>query len=131
MLNKAFYKIKSKVRKLLANPYFQKEFKYYQRKFECNGWVVKRSDESYVGPWLKIYYHDTLIAETTVTRDQKHDYIIDKVLIIQGYESLISEVNQVLRAATVEAEAKEKAEQDEKLALIKKAKSETRFLGPF
>lgn len=82
---------------------------------------------------LEIFFKDTKIAETfdagTLSYgDQRRDIRIE---VLPGFEDLKPEISQILVAASRRKVNEEQELIRKKKELVKKAKSESKFLGPF
>jgi sporulation-control protein spo0M len=125
MLKKMFKKIRSKYFPQVRD--FPREFKYYNTKFEANDWVVKK-DSNFSAITLIVFFKGTKIAQTI----QDVDYsMISKIVLESEFEDLKSEVSLVLLAASREKVIEEQEQIKVKKNLVKQAKSQTKFLGPF
>ena len=125
MLKKMIKKFKEKYVKME----FPREFQYYSNRFEVNDWVVKKESNTFGGLNLTVFFKDTLIAQTT--RDKDFNYMISGIVFEPNFEDLKPEINQVLLAASRERVIEEQEELKAKQELVKRAKAETKFLGPF
>ena len=125
MLKKMIKKFKKKYIEIE----FPMEFQYYNDRFEANDWTVKKEAKSFSGLNLTVYFKGTKIAQTE--RDEDFSYMISEIVFEPGFEDLKPEINQVLLAASRERVIKEQEELKAKQELVKQAKAETKFLGPF
>lgn len=124
MLKKMIKKFKEKYVKIE----FPMEFRYYDDKFEVNDWVVKKEAKNF-SINLTVFFKGNRIAQTE--RDKESSYMISSIVFEPGFEDLKPEINQVLLAASRERVIEEQEERKAKQELVKQAKAETKFLGPF
>ena len=108
---------------------FPREYHYYSSRFEANDWVVNRESTSFSSAYLVVYFKGTKIAQTE--RDEYFPYLIAKLVFEPGFEELKPEVHQVLKAASQKRIDEEQEELKARQELVKQAKTETKFLGPF
>jgi len=106
---------------------FSRDFNHYEPKFEANDWKVIRRSETFSDTCLKIYFKDHEIARAV--RGENLDIV--GLNIVKGFEELAPELIQVLIAVSRKRIEKEKQILIEKQNLVKQAKAETKFLGPF
>jgi hypothetical protein len=125
MLKKMIKKFKEKYIKIE----FPRNFEYYNDRFEVNDWTVKKEAKSFGGVTLTVSFKGTKIAQTD--RDKDFSYMISEIVFEPGFEDLKPEINQVLKAASQKRIDEEKEELRKKQELVKQAKAETKFLGPF
>jgi hypothetical protein len=126
MLKKMFKKIRSKYFSRVRN--FPREFKYYNTKFEINDWLVKK-DSNFGAVTLIVFFKGTKIAQAR--QDVEFSSMISKIVLESEFEDLKSEVSLVLLAASREKVIEEQEKIKVKKNLLKQAKSQTKFLGPF
>jgi len=126
-MKKLYRKFAERIRNLTIE--FPRDFDLYENSYSANDWTVRKDSRSYSDQKLKIYFKNTLIA-TTKGRDTR-PWDIEKIEFTQGFESLRIEVMKVLSAAANSKLVEFEEEQKKKQELIKQAKAETKFLGPF
>ena len=124
MLKKMIKKFKEKYIEIE----FPMEFQYYNDRFEANDWTVKKEAKNF-SINLTVFFKGNRIAQTE--RDKEYSYMISSIVFEPGFEDLKPEINQVLLAASRERVIKEQEELKAKQELVKQAKAETKFLGPF
>lgn len=106
---------------------FSRDFDHYESNFEANDWKVVRKSETFSDTRLVIYFKGTKIAQAT--RDDSLN--IGDLQIDEGFEELKPELIQVLIAASRKRIEEKKQQLINKQKLVKQAKAETKFLGPF
>lgn len=121
--------------KLKIRNYFKKyptNLDLYTKQFSANDWSVIKVDYPYPLSNLRIHFKEHLIATTksNLNRRNRENHIVE-INMIEGFESLRSEVEIVLFAASQEMIKKNIDEKKKIQDLINQAKNETKWLGPF
>ena len=112
---------------------YPRQFDMYENRFETNDWIVVKDDRTYGLRTINVYFKDTHVAQTFIKeREGQISYNrFDRIKMLEGFESLRSEVEKVLYAASRKRYNQLLIEEKKKQELIKQAKVNTKFLGPF
>lgn len=112
---------------------YPKDFDMYESSFKVNDWTVKKDTSTYSSRRIDIYFKGAHIAKTFIKEKEgriSYDNF-DGIAMIKGFESLRPEVLKVLYAASISRYNHLIEENKKRQELIKQAKTETKFLGPF
>lgn len=131
MIRKSIRKLKSYIKDMCIT--YPKDFDMYESSFKVNDWTVKKDTSTYSSRRIDIYFKGAHIAKTFIKEKEgriSYDNF-DGIAMIKGFESLRPEVLKVLYAASISRYNHLIEENKKRQELIKQAKTETKFLGPF
>lgn len=131
MIKKSLRKLKSYIQDMAVT--YPREFDMYETTFEVNDQKVKKDDRSYSSRSIDVYFKGAHIAKAYI-KEKEGKYSYNKfngIKMVEGFESLRPEVVKVLYAASRKKYNQIIEENKKREALIKQAKVDTKFLGPF